>query len=319
MKISLDTAMKNGWKRMTGMLFRPFDMAKWLVIGFASFLASLGRGGGINLNFPSGNYNENGGNDFQAVQSWLMEHLAAVIFVAAGLFLIAFAVAVLFGWLSSRGKFVFLHAIAENKAEIREPWSKYRHLGDNLFFFRLIFSILSLVSLLIVAGLSILLAIPFIKSQNFTLSFFMLMFLFVILIVTLVFIILTVKVVLMDFVVPIMFKKNIPAMPAFRVFYDEMCRGHVWDLTLFYIVKFGLGLAAGVVVMIGTCCTCCVAALPYISSVVFLPVAVFMESFTLAYIAQHGEEWDLFAWKLEGEVPPVQPPSPEPPPPEIGA
>src|SRR2546423_10359538 len=34
-------------------LFQPFDLKKWLVIGFAAWLASLGGGGGRSFNYES--------------------------------------------------------------------------------------------------------------------------------------------------------------------------------------------------------------------------------------------------------------------------
>jgi hypothetical protein len=38
---------------MKKILFQPFDLKKWLVVGFAAWLASLGAGWGGNFNYPS--------------------------------------------------------------------------------------------------------------------------------------------------------------------------------------------------------------------------------------------------------------------------
>ncbi|MCX7830028.1 MAG: hypothetical protein N2445_03080, partial [Acidobacteria bacterium] len=76
MKVSIDNALKNGFKRMAYILFKPFDLTKWLIIGFASFLASLGQGGGgLRLNFPSGNLGEEGSGDFRALEGWFASNL----------------------------------------------------------------------------------------------------------------------------------------------------------------------------------------------------------------------------------------------------
>ncbi len=117
MKISIDNALKGGFKRMMQMLFKPFDFAKWLIIGFASFLATLGSGGGgPRLNFPSGNRGDGNSGDFGALEEWISAHLAAVILIGAGAIVVGFAIFLVVNWLSSRGQFLFLHAIAESRA-----------------------------------------------------------------------------------------------------------------------------------------------------------------------------------------------------------
>jgi len=45
--------------------------------------------------------------------------------------------------------------------------------------------------------------------------------------------------------------------------------------------------------LLGCCLTCCVALLPYVSSVVFLPVHVFFRSYSLCFLEQFGEEWRI--------------------------
>jgi hypothetical protein len=38
--------LDRSWERAKRMLFRPFRLETWLVLGFAAFLSDLGRGGG---------------------------------------------------------------------------------------------------------------------------------------------------------------------------------------------------------------------------------------------------------------------------------
>jgi hypothetical protein len=55
-----------------------------------------------------------------------------------------------------------------------------------------------------------------------------------------------------------------------------------------------------------TCCIAgCLMALPYLGTVLFLPVLIFQRSYALYYLAQYGPQYDVF---------PV-PPASEPPPP----
>ena len=39
-------------------LFQPFELKKWFVIGFAAWLANLGAGGGGNFNYPDSEHKE---------------------------------------------------------------------------------------------------------------------------------------------------------------------------------------------------------------------------------------------------------------------
>jgi len=311
MKISIDTALRNGWNRMMTILFRPFDILKWLVIGFASFLASLGRGKSLNFNFPSGQ--DFGGGDAaggaQALESWFFANMVPIILVGLGVLLVLFALALLIVWLSSRGRFIFLHDIVNNEPAIKAPWVKYGHLGDKIFLFRLLFGLCVFFLLALVLGVGILFSFPYIKAGAFSAGLLGIIIPLVLLFVAIVLCALVVKLVLMDFVVPVMFKRDIGVVPGFRVFLSEFLKGHFGQFFIFYLVKIGLGIAASVIVVLGTCFTCCIAALPYISSVFFLPIAAFIECYTLSFIAQFGDEWNLFTWKLEGEC--CQPPARE--------
>jgi hypothetical protein len=300
MKISIDNALKGGFKRMTKILFKPFDFTKWLILGFASFLASLGRGGGgFHFNMPSGNWGEDGSKEIDAFGQWFMAHLAAVIFVAVGLMIVGFAIFLIFNWLSSRGKFIFLSGIANNKAEISAPWVKYGHLGDRLFIFRLIFGLIIFFIILIFLLLGVFMLYPHFKAESFGLSFFVKIIFAAFFMVIIVLAVSVIKLILMDFVAPLMLKKDIKVLEGFSVFYNELLKGNFVSFLLFYLVKIGLSIAAGFLVLVATCLTCCIAAIPYISSVVFLPIAAFLESFTLSFLAEFGEDYNLFTWELE--------------------
>src|SRR5438046_8540925 len=51
-------------------------------------------------------------------------------------------------------------------------------------------------------------------------------------------------------------------------------------------------------IMVGclvTCLTCCLASLPYVGTVIVLPIPVFFRSFSLLFLRQFGSDWDV--WK----------------------
>ena len=45
-RVTLSEPARQAWEGMKMVLFRPFDMGKWFLIGFSSWLATLGQGGG---------------------------------------------------------------------------------------------------------------------------------------------------------------------------------------------------------------------------------------------------------------------------------
>jgi len=114
------------------------------------------------------------------------------------------------------------------------------------------------------------------------------------------------KLLLRDFVVPIMYKRDLTALDAFRVFRQNILTGRVGPLFLFYLMALVMGLAAAILIVLGTCITCCLAALPYISSVVFLPVFVFFRCYSLYFLEQVGPEWRIIE-RPEGRPPPHSP------------
>lgn len=46
MQISYSRPLSQAWAQMTGLLFRPFDLGRWFVLGFTAFLAGLVGGDG---------------------------------------------------------------------------------------------------------------------------------------------------------------------------------------------------------------------------------------------------------------------------------
>jgi len=276
-------------------LFEPFSARKWFVLGFSAFLAHLGGGGG------SFNYNGNpfdrsssgAAPDFSPVTSWISEHLPLVIALAVVFFVLMLALAVLFQWLSSRGQLMFLDGVVRNQAEIVEPWHRLRHLGDDLFRFRMVLLLATLALFIVCGGLGALIALPDIHARTFggaALAGVLVgcgLLLLGILVLSLV------GAVLHDFVVPIMYHRELRVPAAWQVLRRELLPGHGWQFVGYYLMSFLLGIASAILMLIGCCLTCCVALLPYISSVVFLPLFVFFRCYSLEFLAQFGEGWRI--------------------------
>ena len=75
---------------------------------------------------------------------------------------------------------------------------------------------------------------------------------------------------------------------------------------------FGFCLLLGMMMVggIATCLTCCLAALPYVGTVILLPVFVCLRAFGLRFIRQFGPEYDV--WATIAHATPTTPPEPPP-------
>ncbi len=101
----------------------------------------------------------------------------------------------------------------------------------------------------------------------------------------------------MDFVVPIMFLRRTKCTIAWREFLG-LLGANAGHFTLYVLFQIVLAMAIGILVLVAIVVTCCIAgclmALPYIGTVVLLPVLVFERSYSLYYLAQFGPAYVVF-------------------------
>jgi len=76
-------------------------------------------------------------HDFEQAKNYVLSNLEWIIPLTAILVVICLGLWLLFLWLNSRGKFMFLHCVALDKTEVSKPWSQFAHEGNSLFLFRL--------------------------------------------------------------------------------------------------------------------------------------------------------------------------------------
>ena len=281
-------------------LFQPFDLTKWFVIGFAAWLATFFSGGGGNFqswNKEKWNWKSHDGAPFSLHDTppWVIP-----LVIGGGLFLLALIVVLL--WINSRGRFMFTDCIVRNRAAIAVPWREYRTEGNRYFVFQLV---LAFCGMIVFGGL----ALIFVLGHSWGASIVPLTLL---ILVAVVFLLVAVVVqVVMRFMVPVMYRQRCDAMDAFR---------QVWTLitanpgifilfALFYIV---LAIAAAMIGCLAACATCCIAALPYVGTVILLPLVMFLFAYPLCFFRQFGDPYDVWA-----VVRPTEPPAPEPPIPPV--
>ena len=292
-------------------LFQPFDFTKWLVIGFAAFLAGLADG--THIGFP-GNL---GGGDFKgdaavknlsAVQeeamSWLFTSFLAVVIVVVVLMVL------LFMWLGSRGRFMFIDCIVRNRGAIAEPWRDYRKEGNSLF----IFSVASTVAWLVfTAILALPLFIPYFRTGDFG-DFGTAQIIYVV-IAGSVFILLGIAwAALVWFMVPVMYRRRCGALAALGEV-AKLVAANPLPFLLFILFSAVLLLAGSLASCALTCLTCCIAAIPYVGTVLLLPIYMFYYAYVLMFLRQFGPAYDAWAGLTpESDQTSVEPPPLQPPP-----
>jgi hypothetical protein len=87
---------------------------------------------------------------------------------------------------------------------------------------------------------------------------------------------------------------------------------HPGEILLYCLFWIVLALATVVVTCLATCATCCIAAIPYVGTVILLPIFVLLRSFSLLFLRQFGPAYDVWAGFVPPEFVPVLLPPPSP-------
>lgn len=299
MKISVVDPVSPAIERTKLILFRPFDLGKWFKLGFCAFLASLGEGGGS----PNFGGNSGGGNglDLDPVWTWIHEHWTLILTIAAAVFVIAFLFGLLVIWLSSRGKFMFVDGIVHNRGAVVAPWGEYRREANSLFWFRFVFGLGCFLFFALLVGGCVMVAMPSIQAKEFGPPAVMALAIGVPIMILFSIAAGLINLCLSHFVVPIMYLRRIGVMAAWGVFRHQILAGHVGTFVLYVLFQIVIGFSIGVLALTATCLTCCLTAVPYLGTVILLPLPVFMRSYQLYFLQQFGSEWAFF-----GDKPPKE-------------
>ncbi len=303
--LSMTDAFSAAWLRTKVLLFRPFRLELWLTVGFAAFLAHLGSnsGGGSGLRFENfwdggDSWSErwsHGGRGL--VDTWNgMDWHPWMIILAGFLTLLGLLLAVLFLWLSSRGQFIFLDNLVTRRGEVRAPWQKYGALGDSLFRWQLVFTLICLAAFGGLALLAMVVLIPLGLTDLGNLAALPAVMLLGTLLFLMVVSMAYIDFFLMAFVVPIMHRHGLSATQAWARFIT-LFKEHSGTFVLFGIFYFLVGLVGGLVLAILGLMSCCVGlllmAIPYVGSVVTLPLTVLQRYLTVEFLGRFGPDWDL--------------------------
>lgn len=297
--VSIFEPLRSAWNYTRRMLFEPFDFKKWLIIGFSCFLANLATYTNSGGNFSSGGTDSSGASG-ESLMSVLEEAFGAFASAVLGIGLVlillivvlAIALSLAMLWVGCRGTFMFIDNIARNEAAVTAPWKKYARQGWQLFYLYLA-GAASLIAV-IIAGI-----VPFVlmsetegwsfDSELSSVALILVISLFAILVITFSVLMILVK----GIVIPRMYVQQYGVLPALRDGWNLFCE-YPLEWIAYIFVSIGLAIASIVLVLTFCLFTCCIGVLPYINQVAMLPMYVFIQAYTLYFIAQFGPGWNAF-------------------------
>lgn len=282
----------------------PLKPEKWFALGFTVFLAQCGESNynSVQLpNLPLGGSGPTPGHSpgaapaaelqrmFDDVVRTVRGELAFYVTVAVLSFLVLVALSLFITWFSSRAKLMLVESVIWDRVALGQQWTSSAELGSSLFKCRLLFSVAGFLIATLAIGSAVVTGFSDFQSGNLFgpqallgfllmgLAFFLLGFPLAI-----------ATLLLEDFVVPLMVIRNVRVTEAWGICRREVLAGNLAGLFVFYVLRVLLAFGIAIAVLVVRCLTCCVAAIPYISTVILLPVFVFWRAFPLYYLEQLG-------------------------------
>lgn len=328
-RLSVPTA--NAWARMKRILFQPFDAGKWFVLGFTAWLATLfegggssggGGGGGSDSEDPDSGTatSESSGADeggtgvskedfdleevkegvsegIQSAIQWLQENPVIAILIG-GLILLVFLFLIALFWVRCRGKFMFLDNVVHNRALIAYPWKEFSREGNSLFRWSIGFGIFTGILTAAILGGAGWFAFSIIEGGGQIGGYVGILVAAILCFLGYVLVLSYIAMLLEDFVIPTMHKYRLTTTQAWIRFLP-IHNGTLFRFVLYAIWKILLSIVSVLAIFVIGFGTCCVGFLlliiPYIGAVVLLPMTTFFRSLGPEFLAQFGEEWDVFS------------------------
>lgn len=199
---------------------------------------------------------------------------------------------------------MFLDNVVHNRSQVTQPWHEFKEQANSLFLWRLGFGLIVFATGLLFVIQAFLLAKD-IYLRGFELEFLGPIIGMAVLILMVVVVVSYIIAFLNNFVIPIMYKNRIHTNSAWRIFLSFFAR--YWgNFILFGIVLFLLRVAAVIVIFTAGLLSCCIGLIliiiPYIGSVILLPISYTFRGFGPEFLAQFGEQLDIFSCKTDASA-----------------
>ena len=256
------------------MLLRPFQVKKWIILGFCALLAGALTSGGFNFNIPrfSGDSGQEeaylpspggitafDGDDFVreeefeevrqkirgAFERARLKSYFPFMFIALGV--LGIGLYILLTWVCCRFVFIFLQNVITNGASIKGPWRRNKLQGNSFFLFNLIVMLTGLLSGgLLVWRCIVSLSVLGVFEKGADAGFFAIAGVVIPYALLLILILLAAMFLwfmLIDFAVPVMFKSRVGTREGLAGAFG-MLKRHTADILVFMLIKTGLGFGA---------------------------------------------------------------------------
>jgi hypothetical protein len=211
--------------------------------------------------------------------------------VLAVLIIVFFTLLILWLWITARGRFIFIDCLVRNRAAIVEPWRQFRAEGNRFFVFLIVIMLVFIAIMALLAGLAFG-AVVLWRNYHVSNAPALLVFLPIAIFV---WVALAISVnLIVYFMPPVMYARRCSPTEAARAVV-QLVLDEPAPFILFILFMIALWLGWVVVGCLVTCLTCCIASVPYIGTVIVLPIPVFFRSFSLLFLRQFGPGWDVWA------------------------
>lgn len=282
-------------------LFQPFVLGKWFTLGFSAWLASFISNVGFTSSYGPFDHAD---ADQETWNFVLQLGLPAWICIVLGFGFLVWLFMGLICWLGCRGKFMLLDNVVHNRAEVVAPWKAFRQSGNS--FFLLFFATVSIAYALCLA--LIIFAMVYLWPDLLTRRTHDAVHYLPLLIAGGIFLLIAITIsiylfFLREFGVLWMYRHQVSAWEASQRL-AALATEMPLHFILYLLIRIGLTMVFLTIIAVLACMTCCVAIIPYLGSVITLPLSVFVVWYNLGSFAQFGPEYDV---RLGGEQPPVQP------------
>jgi hypothetical protein len=287
-------------------LFRPFDLKKWFVIGFAAWLSNLGSG---NYSFRFNRNDWKNVSWFQDLDDMITQIPHWILWSGLGvIILLVLALMIVFAWLRARGRFMFIDCIVKNRGAIVEPWREFRNQGNSYFLFGLL---VGFIILIILAAASLPFMLPIVRGVTFLHMHDVYLICMIALWAVVLLLLILAWALISHFMVAVMYRRSCLAGEAFRIALSLIAE-YPGEITLYCLFWIVLGIGTAITACATILVTCCIALLPYIGTVILLPLFVCLRAFGLRFIRQFGPDYDVWAGIPEGSPTPPSIPPPLP-------
>lgn len=268
----------------------PFSFAGWITLGFVSLLESCGSGsggGGLRdkLNGSDSGPLPDPATLIETAFGWIAAHM--ILFVS--ILMVVMLLSLLFMWIRSRTVFVYIDDVATGRFDLVRPWGEHGSHADSFFILSLLVQGASFILMVLILGLGgfFVLWARANEWSGLAMGLGLLPLVFLLFLAVVVAAIL--GLILRDFVAPLQLARNVGAREAAGVFLSILAANP--GLIIGYaVLKFAVSIAVGIVVVLGSCLTCCIGALPLVNQTLFQPIYFAERAWSLKLLAQLGED-----------------------------